>query len=79
MIRGTMLYLWISDTGCQMYSGREYPSHWYGPRSQEQLDNMLRLEPRRKVAPMWWLGIVTVIGAELFYFFGLFQFTPLAS
>jgi hypothetical protein len=39
---------------------------------------MLRLEPRRKVAPMWWLGIVSVIGAELFYFFGLFQFTPLA-
>jgi hypothetical protein len=39
---------------------------------------MLRLEPRRNVAPMWWLGIVSVIGAELFYFFGLFQFTPLA-
>src|SRR5262249_44958265 len=35
---------------------------------------MLRLEPSRKVAPLWWLGIVTVIGSELFYFFGLFHF-----
>lgn len=35
---------------------------------------MLRLEPRRQFAPLWWLGIVSVIGMELFYFFGLFQF-----
>jgi hypothetical protein len=35
---------------------------------------MLRLEPRRGFAPLWWLAIVSVIGAELFYFFGLFQF-----
>ncbi len=35
---------------------------------------MLRLEPQRKSAPLWWLTIVAVIGAELFYFFGLFQF-----
>jgi hypothetical protein len=37
---------------------------------------MLRLEPQRQFAPLWWLAIVTVIGAELFYFFGLFQFRP---
>jgi hypothetical protein len=36
---------------------------------------MLRLEPQRKTAPLWWLAIVAIIGAELFYFFGLFQFT----
>jgi hypothetical protein len=36
---------------------------------------MLRLEPQREFAPTWWLAIVSVIGAELFYFFGLFQFT----
>ena len=35
---------------------------------------MLRLEPQRTVPPLWWLAIVGVIGAELFYFFGLFQF-----
>jgi hypothetical protein len=35
---------------------------------------MLRLEPQRNFAPVWWLMIVGVIGAELFYFFGLFQF-----
>ena len=35
---------------------------------------MLRLEPQRHFAPVWWLMIVGVIGAELFYFFGLFQF-----
>jgi hypothetical protein len=35
---------------------------------------MLRLEPQRQFAPLWWLGIVGMIGAELFYFFGLFQF-----
>jgi hypothetical protein len=26
---------------------------------------------------VWWLMIVGVIGAELFYFFGLFQFGPM--
>jgi hypothetical protein len=36
---------------------------------------MLRLEPNRQFAPTWWLAIVSVIGAELFYFFGLFQFS----
>jgi hypothetical protein len=35
---------------------------------------MLRLERQRNFAPVWWLMIVGVIGAELFYFFGLFQF-----
>jgi len=35
---------------------------------------MQRLEPQRGVTPIWWLGIVATIGAELFYFFGLFQF-----
>jgi hypothetical protein len=35
---------------------------------------MRRLEPRRETAPTWWLVLVGVIGAELFYFFGLFQF-----
>jgi hypothetical protein len=38
---------------------------------------MLRLEPQRQVAPIWWLMIVGTIGAELFYFFGLFQFSPI--
>ena len=36
---------------------------------------MLRLEPQRQAAPLWWLAIVAIIGGELFYFFGLFQFT----
>jgi hypothetical protein len=35
---------------------------------------MLRLEPKRNFAPVWWLMIVGIIGAELFFFFGLFQF-----
>ena len=35
---------------------------------------MHRLEPKRLTTPVWWLGIVGVIGAELFYYFGLFQF-----
>ena len=35
---------------------------------------MRSLEPRREIAPTWWLLLVGVIGAELFYFFGLFQF-----
>ena len=35
---------------------------------------MERLEPDREVAPVWWLVLVGVIGAELFYCFGLFQF-----
>jgi hypothetical protein len=33
-----------------------------------------RLEPERGAAPLWWLGLVGVIGAELFYFLGLFNF-----
>ena len=35
---------------------------------------MQRLEPEREFAPVWWLMLVGVIGAELFYCFGLFQF-----
>ena len=35
---------------------------------------MRRLEPNRETTPVWWLVIVGTIGAELFYFFGLFQF-----
>jgi hypothetical protein len=33
-----------------------------------------RLEPGRATAPTWWLGLVGVMGAELFYFLGLFDF-----
>jgi hypothetical protein len=36
---------------------------------------MQRLEPSRGRAPVLWLGLVAAIGAELFYFFGLFKFT----
>jgi hypothetical protein len=36
---------------------------------------MLRLEPQRGAAPTWWLVLVGLIGAELFYHFKLFQFT----
>jgi hypothetical protein len=35
---------------------------------------MERLEPARAIPPVWWLLIVSSIGTELFYFFGLFQF-----
>jgi hypothetical protein len=35
---------------------------------------MARLDPTREITPVWWLAIVASIGAELFYFFGLFQF-----
>ena len=35
---------------------------------------MRSLEPHRAAPPTWWLVLVGVIGAELFYFFGLFQF-----
>lgn len=35
---------------------------------------MHSLEPGREIAPTWWLVLVGAIGAELFYFFGLFQF-----
>lgn len=33
-----------------------------------------RLEPERTTPNYWWLGLVGVIGAELFYFLGLFEF-----
>jgi hypothetical protein len=36
---------------------------------------MTRLEPARGRLPAWWLLLVSAIGTELFYFFGLFQFT----
>lgn len=32
------------------------------------------LEPDRGRTPVLWLAVVTAIGAELFYAFGLFQF-----
>jgi hypothetical protein len=35
---------------------------------------MVRLEPQREFTPMWWLMLVGVIGCELFYCFGLFEF-----
>lgn len=35
---------------------------------------MLRLEPDRGSAPVWWLVLVGMIGLELFYFLGLFHF-----
>ncbi|WP_254508727.1 hypothetical protein [Anatilimnocola floriformis] len=35
---------------------------------------MSSLEPSRPLAPIWWLLLVGVIGAELFYFFQLFNF-----
>lgn len=35
---------------------------------------MLRLEPERAIAPMWWLVLVATIGAELFWSFDLFEF-----
>lgn len=36
---------------------------------------MSRLEPERKQSPTWWLVLVAAIGCELFYSFGLFNFT----
>jgi hypothetical protein len=36
---------------------------------------MQRLEPARGRLPSIWLALVAAIGAELFYFFGLFHFT----
>jgi hypothetical protein len=36
---------------------------------------MAKLEPERGRLPLWWLALVAAIGGELFYFFGLFQFT----
>jgi hypothetical protein len=38
---------------------------------------MERLEPRRGRVPGWWLLLVGAIGGELFYAFGLFDFSPL--
>ncbi len=35
---------------------------------------MQQLEPQRGVTPVWWLVLVGIMGGELFYFFGLFQF-----
>lgn len=35
---------------------------------------MQQLEPQRDMTPDWWLLLVGVTGAELFYFFGLFTF-----
>lgn len=35
---------------------------------------MRRLEPDRQTAPIWWLALLSVTGAELFYVFDVFQF-----
>jgi hypothetical protein len=35
---------------------------------------MSRLEPQRPRPPIWWLFLVAAMGAELFYFLGLFEF-----
>ncbi|MBC8114477.1 MAG: hypothetical protein H7062_08880, partial [Candidatus Saccharimonas sp.] len=35
---------------------------------------MQQLEPQRGVIPIWWLVLVGIMGAELYYFFGLFRF-----
>jgi hypothetical protein len=35
---------------------------------------MQALEPERGRKPLWWLAVVTAIGSELFYAFGLFDF-----
>ena len=35
---------------------------------------MAKLEPKRDIAPVWWLVLVGALGSELFYFFGLFHF-----
>jgi hypothetical protein len=40
---------------------------------------MERLEPARGRAPGWWLLLVGAIGGELFYAFGLFDFTALRT
>jgi len=36
---------------------------------------MRHLEPTRNATPAWWLYLVGAIGTELFYFFGLFNFS----
>jgi hypothetical protein len=38
---------------------------------------MERLEPARGRAPGWWLALVGAIGGELFYAFGLFDFSAI--
>ena len=40
---------------------------------------MSRLEPQRGWLPAWWLLLVTAIGSELFYAFGLFRFSALTD
>ncbi len=40
---------------------------------------MESLEPERGRRPAWWLLLVGAIGGELFYAFGLFQFSALAG
>jgi hypothetical protein len=36
---------------------------------------MQKLEPQRSTTPAWWLVLVGAIGIQLFYLFGLFDFT----
>jgi hypothetical protein len=38
---------------------------------------MERLEPQRGRTPGWWLLLVSAIGGELFYAFGLFDFSSI--
>jgi hypothetical protein len=40
---------------------------------------MATLEPERGRLPVWWLALVGAIGAELFYWFGLFNFQALSG
>jgi hypothetical protein len=40
---------------------------------------MERLEPERGRLPGWWLVLVSALGGELFYAFGLFDFSVLSS
>jgi hypothetical protein len=40
---------------------------------------MSRLEPQRGRLPVWWLLLVSAIGSELFYAFGLFKFSALVE
>jgi hypothetical protein len=40
---------------------------------------MRRLEPERETFPAWWLLLVTVLGSELFFHLGLFQFAAVSA
>ncbi len=40
---------------------------------------MEKLEPQRGRSPAWWLALVAAIGGELFYAFGLFDFSSMTQ